>query len=128
MIFEELLKEKEEQLEMEMVEAFQAWVIDNMDKYIDSPLVEMRANTVKGDTETIILLKSPIRQIASDAKLEGLPNRFTKAKWIKEAFKEKGHIFKKQSTFKKDKYTVFNGFKLKGDYSHLEVISIDDLA
>ena len=127
MIFKDLLKEKEARLEAEMIAEFKQWVLANMDRYIEAPLVRMRANTIKGDEETIVLLKSPIRQIVADAKLEGLPYKFAKAEWITRAFEAKGHIFKKQSTFKRGKYTVFNGFELEGDYSHREVISIDDL-
>ena len=86
MNFKDLLKEKEARLEAEMIEAFQEWVLDNMDRYLEAPLVIMRANTIKGDDETIVLLKSPIRQIVVDAKEEGLPYKFAKAEWIKKAF------------------------------------------
>lgn len=128
MNFKELFDQKQIAMDMEMVEGFKHWLQRNIDTYTsNAALVKMRANTVKGNNETIVLLKSPIKQIVNDVKKLGLPSRYAKAKWIIEAFGEMGHEFKKQSTYKKEKYTIFNGFKLNGHYEHLDVISIDEV-
>ena len=128
MNFKDALKQKQEELDKEMIVLFKNWVVDNIEKYTNDRLVKMRSNTIKGNEEMTILLKSPIKKIASDAKKLGLPNKYAKAEWIVEAFESQGHEFKKQSTLKHGKHTVFNGFELHGvDCNEIEAVSIDEL-
>ena len=126
MAFKKLLDEEQARLDKAMTDALKAWIKNNIQKYTSVPLVRMRANTIKGDETMINLLKSPIKQIAKDVKALGMPNKYAKSKYIIEAFEEVGYEFKKQSTLKRGKHTVFNGFYL-GENTTNKVISIDEV-
>jgi len=125
-MFKELLREQQKKLDKAMTDSLKEWIKENIQKYTSAPLVRMRANTVKGDKTMINLLKSPIKQIAKDVKALGMPNKYAKSKYIIEAFEELGYTFKKQSTLKRGKHTVFNGFYL-GENTTNKVISIDEV-
>jgi len=125
-MFRELLDEQQEKLDKAMTNALKAWIKDNIQKYTSVPLVRMRSGTVRGDKTMIDLLKSPIKQIAIDLKKLGMPNKYAKSKYIIEAFEEMGYVFKKQSTLKNGKHTVFNGFYL-GENVQNEVIPIGEV-
>ena len=126
MDFKKLLDEQQRKLDKAMTDSLKKWIKDNIQKYTSVPLVRMRANTVRGDETMINLLKSPIKQIAKDVKALGMPNKYAKSQFIIEAFEELGYEFKKQSTLKRGKHTVFNGFYL-GENTTNKVIPIDEV-
>ena len=125
-MFKKILKEQQEKLDKAMTDSLKEWIKENIKRYTSVPLVRMRANTVRGDETMINLLKSPIKQIAVDLKALGMPNKYAKSKYIIEAFEEMGYKFKKQSTLKNGKHTVFNGFYL-GENIQNKVIPIDEV-